>query len=83
MAQAVPLERPPHRPQVREEEGRRRAVGPPPGLDELFAIADRIAVMFQGVLSEPRRDWTVAAIGLALAGSGEGAVMPRSAAAQG
>ena len=30
-------------------------------LDELFAIADRIAVMFHGTLSEPRRsDWTVA-----------------------
>jgi ABC-type uncharacterized transport system ATPase subunit len=42
-------------------------------LDELFAIADRIAVMFQGVLSEPRRDWTVSAIGLAMAGSREAA----------
>ena len=30
-------------------------------LDELFAIADRIAVMFQGTLSEARRDWTVSA----------------------
>jgi simple sugar transport system ATP-binding protein len=40
-------------------------------LDELFAIADRIAVMFQGVLSEARRDWTVSAIGLAMAGSRE------------
>jgi simple sugar transport system ATP-binding protein len=40
-------------------------------LDELFAIADRIAVMFQGVLSDARRDWTVSAIGLAMAGSGE------------
>ena len=30
-------------------------------LDELFAIADRIAVMFHGVLSEARRDWTVSA----------------------
>ena len=42
-------------------------------LDELFAIADRIAVMFQGVLSEARRDWTVSAIGLAMAGSREAA----------
>jgi simple sugar transport system ATP-binding protein len=40
-------------------------------LDELFAVADRIAVMFQGVLSEARRDWTVSAIGLAMAGSRE------------
>jgi simple sugar transport system ATP-binding protein len=40
-------------------------------LDELFAIADRIVVMFQGVLSEARRDWTVAEIGLAMAGSRE------------
>jgi simple sugar transport system ATP-binding protein len=40
-------------------------------LDELFAIADRIAVMFQGVLSEARPDWTVSAIGLAMAGSRE------------
>jgi general nucleoside transport system ATP-binding protein len=40
-------------------------------LDELFAIADRIAVMFQGILSEARRDWTVAAIGRAMAGSRE------------
>jgi hypothetical protein len=39
--------------------------------------------MFLGVLSEPRRDWTVAAIGLAMAGSGEGAALPRAAAAQG
>jgi simple sugar transport system ATP-binding protein len=52
-------------------------------LDELFAIADRIAVMFQGVLSEPRRDWTVAAIGLAMAGSGEGTeALARSARAE-
>jgi len=38
-------------------------------LDELFAIADRIAVMFHGYLSEARRDWTLAEIGLAMAGS--------------
>jgi simple sugar transport system ATP-binding protein len=42
-------------------------------LDELFAIADRIAVMFQGRLSETRSDWTVPAIGLAMAGSREAA----------
>jgi simple sugar transport system ATP-binding protein len=38
-------------------------------LDELFAIADRIAVMFHGQLSEARSDWTLAEIGLAMAGS--------------
>ncbi len=42
-------------------------------LDELFAVADRIAVMFQGVLSDARRDWTISAIGLAMAGSREAA----------
>ena len=42
-------------------------------LDELFAMADRIAVMFHGVLSEARDDWTVAQIGLAMAGGGEAA----------
>jgi general nucleoside transport system ATP-binding protein len=40
-------------------------------LDELFAIADRVAVMFQGTLSEARSDWTLAAIGLAMTGSQE------------
>jgi simple sugar transport system ATP-binding protein len=40
-------------------------------LDELFAIADRIAVMFHGVLSDARNDWTVPEIGLAMAGGGE------------
>jgi ABC-type uncharacterized transport system ATPase subunit len=42
-------------------------------LDEIFALADRIAVMHHGRLGEPReagRDWTLAAIGLAMAGSG-------------
>jgi simple sugar transport system ATP-binding protein len=38
-------------------------------LDELFAIADRIAVMFRGTLSEARRDCTIAEIGLAMAGN--------------
>ncbi len=41
-------------------------------LDEIFAIADRIAVMHQGRLgvARPRADWTLAGIGLAMAGSG-------------
>lgn len=38
-------------------------------LDELFAIADRIAVMFHGRLSAARSNWTIADIGLAMAGS--------------
>ena len=39
-------------------------------LDEVFALADRIAVMHQGHLGEarPRADWTLPAIGLAMAG---------------
>lgn len=39
-------------------------------LDEIFALADRIAVMHRGRLGAPRRsaDWTLAAIGLAMAG---------------
>ena len=40
-------------------------------LDELFAIADRIAVMFHGNLSPARSDWTIPEIGLAMAGSAE------------
>ena len=40
-------------------------------LDELFAIADRIAVMFHGTLSAARSDWTIAQIGLAMAGTHE------------
>jgi len=40
-------------------------------LDELFAIADRIAVMFHGVLSEARDDWTVTQIGLSMAGGAQ------------
>ena len=46
-------------------------------LDEIFALADRIAVMHQGHLSEarPRSQWTLASIGLAMAG-GEGATSP-------
>jgi simple sugar transport system ATP-binding protein len=38
-------------------------------LDELFALSDRTAVMFRGTLSEARRDWTIAEIGLAMAGN--------------
>jgi simple sugar transport system ATP-binding protein len=39
-------------------------------LDEIFALADRIAVIHQGRLTEarPTRAWTLAAIGLAMAG---------------
>jgi simple sugar transport system ATP-binding protein len=38
-------------------------------LDELFALADRIAVMFRGRLSAARSDWTLPQIGLAMAGA--------------
>ncbi|QPF75976.1 ABC transporter ATP-binding protein [Roseateles sp. DAIF2] len=42
-------------------------------LDEIFTIADRIAVMHDGHLSaaRPRADWTLAGIGLAMAGNEE------------
>jgi len=41
-------------------------------LDEVFALADRIAVMHHGRLGAPKpaREWTLAAIGLAMAGGG-------------
>ena len=40
-------------------------------LDEIFALADRVAVMHAGHLTEARAsgDWNLAAIGLAMAGS--------------
>jgi simple sugar transport system ATP-binding protein len=40
-------------------------------LDEIFALADRVAVLHHGRLSatRPAADWTLAAIGLAMAGS--------------
>ncbi len=43
-------------------------------LDEIFALADRIAVIHAGVLTEakPAREWTLAAIGLAMAGGDGG-----------
>jgi simple sugar transport system ATP-binding protein len=41
-------------------------------LDEVFALADRIAVMHHGRLgaARPAHEWTLAAIGLAMAGGG-------------
>jgi len=44
-------------------------------LDEIFALADRIAVMHHGRLTEaiPAAEWTLPAIGLAMAGSAIGA----------
>jgi simple sugar transport system ATP-binding protein len=44
-------------------------------LDEIFAIADRIGVMYHGGLSplRPAEGWTLAAIGLAMAGAEEAA----------
>ena len=40
-------------------------------LDEIFAIADRVAVLHHGRLSaaRPAAEWTLADIGLAMAGS--------------
>ena len=48
-------------------------------LDEIFALADRIAVMHQGHLTaaRPRTQWTLASIGLAMAGGG-GSTSPAS-----
>ncbi len=42
-------------------------------LDEIFALADRIAVMHHGRLTEarPLAQWTLASIGLAMAGGGD------------
>jgi len=44
-------------------------------LDEIFALADRIGVMYHGRLSplRPAEGWTLAAIGLAMAGAEEAA----------
>ena len=44
-------------------------------LDEIFALADRIGVMYHGRLSavRPAESWTLAAIGLAMAGGEEAA----------
>ena len=44
-------------------------------LEEVFALADRIAVMHHGRLGPARaaRDWTLASIGLAMAGTASGA----------
>ena len=41
-------------------------------LDEILALADRIAVMTRGHLTDarPRDDWTPATLGLAMGGSG-------------
>ena len=49
-------------------------------LDEIFALADRIAVMHHGRLTEarPAAQWTLAAIGLAMTGPAKEA--PRAAA---
>lgn len=43
-------------------------------LDEIFAIADRVAVMYKGALgtARPVEQWTLAAIGLAMAGNPAG-----------
>ncbi|MDH4392540.1 MAG: ABC transporter ATP-binding protein [Aquabacterium sp.] len=52
-------------------------------LDEIFALADRIAVMHHGQLSAalPVADWTLPAIGLAMAGSSGAALQEGAHAA--
>ena len=44
-------------------------------LDEIFALADRVAVMHAGRLSaaRPVGDWDLASIGMAMAGTAEDA----------
>jgi simple sugar transport system ATP-binding protein len=44
-------------------------------LDEILSLADRIAVMTRGRLSEarPRGQWTLATLGLAMGDAGHGA----------
>ena len=53
-------------------------------LDEIFALADRIAVMHHGRLSaaQPAADWTLQAIGLAMAGADTGADKAAETAAE-
>ena len=48
-------------------------------LDEIFALADRIAVIHAGRLTpaRPTADWDLAAIGLAMAGAGHRTPTPR------
>jgi simple sugar transport system ATP-binding protein len=48
-------------------------------LDELFALADRIAVLYRGSLTEalPAETWTTRELGLAMAGRGEGSFSRR------
>ena len=52
-------------------------------LDEIFAIADRVAVMYKGALGavRPVEQWTLAAIGLAMAGNPAGETLEASDAA--
>jgi simple sugar transport system ATP-binding protein len=51
-------------------------------LDEILALADRIAVMTRGQLTDarPRTDWTAAALGLAMGGTAPSTAEARDAA---